>query len=123
MPATWSQAAPATQGRQTYPVELMSRSLYMELIRRAARRFHAKFAFRAQMRSHYAIHLSDAVAQFESATPSSADCSGEAGGLVTVRETDALWQRDSLIRRAIAIRSRVPAAATWALLGRNCFQK
>ncbi len=37
--------------------------------------------------------------------------SGEAGGLVTVRESDALWQRDSLIRRGIPIRRRVRAAA------------
>src|SRR5258707_10183429 len=81
------------------------------VIRRATRRLRARFASRAQTRSHYVIRLSDAATKFESAIGDIAYCSGEAGGLVTVRESDALWQRDSLIRRGIPIRRRVRAAA------------
>lgn len=38
------------------------------------RGFHAKFASRDQTRSHYVIHLTDAITQFESAVGDIADC-------------------------------------------------
>jgi len=90
---------------------MSTKPLTWRAIRRATRRIHARFASPAQTLSHCVIHLSDAASQLESAIGGSADCSGEAGGLVTVRESDALWQRDSLIRRGIPIRRRVRAAA------------
>src|SRR5712692_1235209 len=49
------------------------------LLRCAARRFCAEFASRDQTRSHYVIHLSDAITQFESAVGDIADCSGSEG--------------------------------------------
>jgi hypothetical protein len=49
------------------------------VIRRATRRLRARFASRAQMRSHYAIRLSDAATQFEGAIGDIAYCSGSEG--------------------------------------------
>ncbi len=57
-----------TRCPQTQRVDVMSRSLYLSVIWHATRRFHARFASRAQMRRCRVIHLSDAVAQFERAS-------------------------------------------------------
>ena len=46
---------------------------------RATRRLRARFASRAQTRSHYVIRISDAATQFEMAIGDIADCSGSEG--------------------------------------------
>src|SRR5713101_184028 len=75
------------------------------VIRRATRRLRARFASRAQTRSHYAIRLSDAATHFESSIGDIAYCSGSGARTARLEPGECDGRRCEAGGRAVHVRA------------------